>query len=220
MSDPFHHFRSQLIQELGAPLPGRTAQFGMAPMPRFGAEMADEPAANARSGGVLAVFYPDEGGRLMLPLILRPTYSGVHSGQMGFPGGGREEQDSDLIATALREAYEELRIEPALVTVLGALTPLYVSASNYLVQPIVGWTPHRPDFHPDPYEVAALFEIPLYELLDPANRRSEPWTLRGRTVEVPYYAVLGQIVWGATAMMLSELLALPAIQAQATHERP
>ncbi|MEZ4709638.1 MAG: hypothetical protein R3A44_20685 [Caldilineaceae bacterium] len=95
---------------------------------------------------------------------------------------------------------------------LGQLSPLYVNASNYLVQPTVGWCATRPDFRIDPYEVAMLLETPLSALQDGANRHSEPWQLRGRTVQVPFFKIQGQIIWGATAMMLSELLALPIFQ--------
>jgi hypothetical protein len=97
------------------------------------------------------------------------------------------------------------------VTVLGHLTPLYVYASNYLVLPTVAWVDYRPDFRADPYEVAQLIEAPLLDLLDPGNRRIETWELRGRTGEVPFFAIQGQTIWGATAMMLSELLSLRAM---------
>ena len=162
-------------------------------------------------GGVLALFYP-QGDRLNLPLILRPTYTGVHSGQVGFPGGGFDPIDYDLTATALREAYEEVGVHSAEVTVLGHLTPLYVFVSNYLVLPTVAWVDYRPEFRPDPYEVAQLIETPLLDLLDEANRRSETWDFRGRSSEVPFFAIQGHTIWGATAMMLSELLALPAMR--------
>lgn len=214
MSEIYEPFLRQLRRDLSAPLPGRAAQYRMAPRPRPGGEFDDAPRPDARRGGVLALFYP-HAGQIFLPLILRPTYPGVHSGQIGFPGGGYEAVDGDLAATALRETYEEIGVHPSQYTVLGQLTPLYVAASNYLVQPVVGWIDYRPTFNPDPYEVAALIEAPLTTLLDPATRRVEPWTMRGRAIEVPFFA-LGEYgeyaVWGATAMMLSELLALPAMQ--------
>ena len=211
MIEPHERFLHQLRLDLGQPLPGSEAQVRMAPRPRGEPEWYDKTRADARRGGVLALFYPHQ-GQICVPLILRPTYSGVHSGQVGFPGGGYDETDGDLTTTALREAYEEVGVRPSQVTVLGLLTPLYVYASNYLVHPTVGWCDERPEFHTDPYEVALLIEVPLRTLLDPANRRVETWTLRGRQVEVPYFAIAGQTVWGATAMMLSELLALPALQ--------
>ncbi|MFZ1827206.1 MAG: CoA pyrophosphatase [Candidatus Competibacteraceae bacterium] len=211
MSDPFAHFVEQLRCDLSAPLPGQAAQHRMAPRPRSGGDYSDTARPDTRQGGVLALFYPTN-GRVHLALILRPTYSGVHSGQVGLPGGGREEADADLAETALREAHEEIGIDPAQVTVLGQLTPIYVFASTYLVQPVVGWTARRPNFHLDPYEVALLIETSLDELLDEANRRNETWQLRGHSVEVPYFLIQGQTIWGATAMMLSELLSLPAMQ--------
>ena len=105
---------------------------------------------------------------------------------------------------------------------LGPLTPLYVYASDYLVHPFVGWTDYRPEFHPDPYEVAKLIQAPLAEFLDPGNRREEMWQLRNRDVLVPFFDVQEQIIWGATAMILSEMLALPAMQQlpPARSERP
>lgn len=212
MSELFEPFLRQIRHDLAGPLPGKTAQYKMAPQVRLGAEESYEtPRPDARRGGVLALFYP-EGNRLSLPLILRPTYIGVHSGQVGFPGGGFDPLDTDLTATALREAYEEVGVHPSEVTVLGHLTPLYVFASNYLVLPTVAWSDFRPDFRPDPYEVAQLIETPLLDLLDETKRRSEPWDLRGRMSEVPFFAIQGHKIWGATAMMLSELLALSAMR--------
>lgn len=210
MSDPYAPFLERLCADLAGPLPGRAAQYSMAPRPRGGPEQ-DDPRPDARAGGVLVLLYPYR-RRLTLPLILRPTYTGVHSGQVGFPGGGREPEDTDLTATALREAYEEVGVEPERVRVLGQLSPLYVFASNYLVQPTVAWCGGRPRFKPDPYEVALLIEAPLDDLLDRANRREETWRLRGQSVQVPYFGVQEQVVWGATAMMLAELLALPSIR--------
>ena len=211
MSERFDAFLRQLRLDLTRPLPGRAAQYLMAPRPRPGAEFYDSPRPDSRRGGVLALFYPFD-DTVYLPLILRPTYPGVHSGQVGFPGGGAEEMDDDLAATALRETYEEIGVHPSQITLLGGLTPLYVFASNYIVQPTVAWTDYRPEFKHDPFEVAQLLEVSLLSLLDPATRRTETRTLRGQPIEVPYFAVAGQTVWGATAMMLSELLALPSMK--------
>jgi 8-oxo-dGTP pyrophosphatase MutT (NUDIX family) len=211
MNDPHAPFLDRLRADLAGPLPGRAAQYRMAPRPRPGDDAFEQPRADTRQGGVLLLFYP-YGGRLALPLILRPTYTGVHSGQVSLPGGGRESGDADLTATALREAYEEVGAEPGQVQVLGRLSPLYVFASNYLVLPTVGWCTARPDFKLDPYEVELLIETPLADLLDERNRREEAWNLRGYTAQVPYFSVQGQTVWGATAMILSELLALPSVQ--------
>jgi len=211
MNQRFEQFIAQLRQELAGPLPGRAAQYRMAPRPRRGGERYDQARSDARRGGVLILFYPHRGA-LYLPLILRPTYNGVHSGQVGFPGGGYEEIDGDLTSTALREAYEEIGVRPEWVQILGRLSPLYVFASNYLVQPTVAWVAQRPQFRLDPYEVAALIEAPLCELQDGRNQHSEEWELRDRRATVPFFNVRGHVIWGATAMMLSELLALSTLQ--------
>ncbi|MCE7988946.1 MAG: CoA pyrophosphatase [Caldilinea sp. CFX5] len=210
MSDLFARFIDQVAHDLQGPLPGRTAQYRMAPQPRPGAEPYDQIPADARRGGVLVLFYPVD-DQPYLPLILRPTYDGVHSGQVGFPGGGQEAGDPDITATALREAHEEIGIALEPITIMGQLSPLYVFASNYLVQPTVAWMAQPPRFHIDQREVAALIETPLAALLDPANYQREPWQLRDRTVDVPFFRIQNQTIWGATAMMLSELLTLPAM---------
>ncbi|MBK8050131.1 MAG: CoA pyrophosphatase [Anaerolineales bacterium] len=211
IEERFEPFLRQLRHDIQGPLPGQEAQLRMAPRPRAGADFGNAPRGDARRGGVLALLYTS-GNRIFLPLILRPTYMGVHSGQVGFPGGGYDELDTDLTATALRECYEEIGVHPSEVTVLGHLTPLYVFASNYIVHPTVAWVDYRPNFRPDPYEVAEMIEAPLLALLDPANWRTETWDLRGRIAEVPYYAIASQTIWGATAMMLSEFLALSALR--------
>lgn len=212
MDNLFDAFLRQLRIDLHAPLPGRDAQYRMAPYPRRNDDVYyDTPPTNARESGVLVLFYP-QADRLYIPLILRPTYDGVHSGQVGFPGGRSEPGDADLTATALREAYEEVGIQDKQLEILGRLSPLYVFASNNMVYPTVAWTSQRPAFQLDPREVDKLIEAPLAALLDPANQRREEWQLRGRTALVPFYRIEDQTIWGATAMMLSELLVLSAMQ--------
>ncbi|MCB0062251.1 MAG: CoA pyrophosphatase [Caldilineaceae bacterium] len=210
-------FIDSLHRDLQEPLPGQDAQYRMAPRPRSGRLPYDHSPESARRSGVLMLFYPyddrDNPGAIYLPLILRPTYEGVHSGQIGLPGGGWEEGDRDLVATALREAEEEIGVAPGPIHVIGQLSPLYVFASNHLVYPTVAWIDHRPTFRPDPREVAQLLELPLLDLLNPANTKVEQWQLRDRKAEVPFFYIQEQTIWGATAMMLSELLALPTIAA-------
>ena len=210
MNDLFEPFLRRLRADLAGPLPGQAAQQCMAPQPRPNSDLQLDPGPDSRRGGVLFLLYPQR-DQVWLPLILRPTYSGVHSGQVGLPGGGFEQSDADLAATALRETYEEIGIHASQVTLLGALSPLYVFASDYIVQPFIGWTDQQPDFHPDPYEVAKLIRTPLAAFLDPANHAEEMWQMRKRDVLVPLYNIQDQVIWGATAMMLSEMLALPAI---------
>lgn len=205
----FAPFIQLLRANLQSPLPGFEIQMKMAPYPRSGGRLPyDAPKADARHSAVLVLLYPHM-GELHLVLTLRPTYDGTHSGQVSFPGGRYEEGDGDLTETALRECHEEIGVRPDEMMVLGRLTPLYVFVSNNMVTPVVAWCDQRPAFAPDEREVAQLLEVPLRHLLDPANRRVEQWELRDRLATVPFYTVAGQKVWGATAMMLGELLALP-----------
>ena len=179
----------------------------MAPLPRPGWHPNDRPAEPARQSAVLVLLYPRR-DELHLPLIVRPTYDGAHSGQVAFPGGGFEEGDANLTATALRETEEELGIAPQDVQVLGELTQLYIRPSNYRVHPTVGRIAYGPAFQPNVREVAQLLEVPLNTLLDPAHLRRERWQLQDRSALVPFFAIQGQTIWGATAMILSELLAV------------
>lgn len=179
--------------------------------------------SGVRQAGVLALVYPGKpetaglnslpgaaprrqnaGGALHLLLIKRTPDPGVHSGQVGLPGGAWEPGDPDFVITALREACEEVGL-CGTVCVLGGLTPVYIPPSGFLVTPTVGWVPARPAFVPNPAEVAALIELPLPALLDDAIKREENWQLAGFDARVPFYAVDGHKVWGATALMLSEL---------------
>lgn len=198
----------RLKKRLARALPGVAAQEKMASSIRTALRLKADPDELTRKSAVLILFYP-HGEQIHLPMIVRPVYAGVHSGQVAFPGGRMEETDRDLPDTALREAHEELGIVPATVDVLGLLSPLFIPASNYMVYPVVGATNVRPDFSPDSREVAQLLEIPLYELLDVTRIGNKEIVVRDNIViQAPFYDLLGQTVWGASAMILSELLAV------------
>lgn len=205
-------FPQRLQADLAEPLPGEKAHYNMAPQPRRNAEHGTRPPLGAKVNGVLILLYPHN-DEIYLPLILRPTYSGVHSGQVSLPGGRIESVDVDVVDTALREAEEEIGMDPSCVRVLGQLSPLYIGASNNIVFPTVGWTDTRPCFVTDEREVAELLEAPLRELRDPENVHKETRQIEQRIAVVPYFYVCDQIVWGATAMILGELLELPTIKA-------
>lgn len=160
-----------------------------------------------QKSAVLILFYPDN-GKIMFPLIRRPKYNGVHSGQMALPGGKREKDDTDLIHTALRETCEEIGICKTKVQVLGVLSDHYIPITNMMVQPVVGFVHEKPDFMIDENEVDELFTIGLDEFLNKEIKMQEMWNLRGHEVEVPFYLMQKQKVWGATAMILSELESL------------
>lgn len=168
---------------------------------------AGEGPGGPRLGGVLLLLYCAD-DELHLVLTRRPDYDGVHSGQVSFPGG-RHEPPETLATTALRETQEEIGIRVDEVELLGELTPLFVVPSNFEVHPFVGRYAGagRPRFSPDVREVAALLEVPLRLLLDPATRVEESMELRGGLrLRVPCFRVGQHVVWGATAMMLSEFL--------------
>ena len=183
---------------------GEAAQLLMAPALR----PKERPAGLAttpRLGGVLLLLYcvDDE---LHLVLTLRPTYDGIHSGQVSCPGG-RHGAPETLQATALRETEEEIGVPPVRIAILGPLTPLYILPSDYEVHPFVGFHDGgRPLFAPHTREVAAIIETPLRLLLDPATRAEEEWDLRGLRMAVPFFLVGEYKGWGATAMMISEFV--------------
>ena len=204
MVDPsFHSFASALRERLAEPLPGPDAHLKMAARSRL--RMAMQPNERTRRSAVLIVFYPYQNS-IFLPLILRPQYDGVHAGQMAFPGGRMERTDESLIRTALREAQEEVGIRVTDVKVLGKLTEIYIPPSNFYVQPVVGILPYRPDFYPDPREVEHVVEVSLDELMDESIIGENGIEIKGALIDAPFYQIQGFKVWGATAMMISELL--------------
>lgn len=204
--NPFEETIERLAYQLGGPLPGVAAHQAMTVVPRtVRPNGAGQPTM--RSSAVLALIYPST-GRLWLPLIRRSAVLRHHGGQVALPGGGRDTGDASLWETALREAHEEIGVEPEAVRYLGALTALEVPVSNNLVQPYIGYTAMRPVFHLQDDEVAGLVELPLSVLLDGDARAVEEWELPGRRARVPFYRYQDAVIWGATAMILSELEAL------------
>jgi 8-oxo-dGTP pyrophosphatase MutT (NUDIX family) len=155
---------------------------------------------------VLILIYP-EGQAVHLVLTKRNEYDGPHSGQVSFPGGAWEPEDNSLEDTALRETREEVGVKGP-VEILGALSPLHIPVSNYLVSPFVGWIDSKPKFRPDPSEVQYVIEASLEGLLDPAMQDTETLYHHQEPVKAPFYRVGKEKVWGATAMMLSEFLAM------------
>ncbi|MFD2915325.1 NUDIX hydrolase [Psychroserpens luteus] len=188
-------------------LPGEDSQFKMSPP--FREELIDENKAKmkkARQAGVMALFYPDTEGETHLILILRKTYKGVHSAQVGFPGGKYEDDDPNLEYTALRETFEEVGVPIEDVEVLRAMSKMYIPPSNFTVSPYLGITKQTPKFIKQDEEVEDLIEVSLVHFLDD-NNVVEVGVMTSMNVEldVPAFSLNGHIVWGATAMMLSEL---------------
>jgi len=195
----------QLRQRLQQPLPGLSAQERMAvrvvPMP-------EEIPANARASAVLVLLFR-MAEELHVLLMKRKEDKGAHSGQVSFPGGRQETSDADLRATALREAQEEVGILSAEVDILGALTPLYIPVSNFNVYPYVGYAKERPQYNLSKQEVAYVMEVPVSKLFHESRKTvtdvvspAVPGVIR----QVKAYKLEdGTIIWGATAMIISEL---------------
>jgi 8-oxo-dGTP pyrophosphatase MutT (NUDIX family) len=160
----------------------------------------------ARAAAALILVYPGLRGEAMLVLTQRVDYEGDHSGEVSLPGGKVEPDDADAVATALREAWEEvgLDVEAAGVEVVGTLDALWIPPSNFRVEPVVAIAARRPSFVPDPREVAAIMEAPVTAFLpDVAPMIIDP-DPRGRPLRYGAYLVEGRIVWGATAAILGQ----------------
>ena len=202
---PTHRQVEWLKERLRQPLPGRSAQERM-----MGRVVASPPVVpdNARLSAVLCLLFP-VGDALHMLLMKRREDKTAHSGQVSFPGGRHEPEDPDLLATALREAYEEVGVMPAGVAVVGALTPLYIPVSNFNVFPFVGYMPERPNYTLSDNEVSYTIEVSLDELLHPERKiitdvYSPAATYKIKNVHA-YNLNDGTLIWGATAMIISEL---------------
>lgn len=194
-----------LKKRLKEALPGREAQYKMTGLRRNEHIFDRKDMSKARLSSVLILLYPDA-GQIKLVLIRRSEYDGVHSGQLSFPGGSKEKEDTEMINTALRESYEETRILPDDVSIIGQLSELFIPPSNFVVTPVIGCSAKRPDFVADPVEVAEIIEIPLVDLVNPESIKHKMVTAGLRTLEVPCYFINNNIIWGATAMILGELI--------------
>lgn len=163
------------------------------------------PGVSPRSGAVLLLLYPSA-GKVYVPLTVRAGSLRHHSGEVSLPGGSFDAADGALQRTALREAWEELGIVPETVELVCELAPVWIPVSNFRIMPYLGVAHERPDFKPSPGEVATVIEAPIGELVDPANVASEVREIRGRQMHVPYFAIAGHKVWGATALILAQLV--------------
>lgn len=194
-----------LQHRLSGNLPGREAQVRMAPEPVNEGRMREmDPPDDVHHSSVLVLLFPNEDKKPELILTLR-TDDIDHGGQISFPGGRAEEGESKA-ETALREAREEIGIPSSEVQIIGQLSDLYVSHSNNLVTPVVGTLKEGPTFEINPREVEEVFAIELDSLLKKKNLTVEDWNLHTYKYRVPYWDVHRVPLWGATAMMLSELL--------------
>lgn len=196
---------ARLRRRLAGELPGRAVQRQFAHELSYGRH-AGPPPPDARTAAVLVLLYPSQVG-WRIPLLLRPAHMAAHAGQVAFPGG-MAERDESPEQCAAREAQEELGIDPTQLDFLGRLTPLYIYASNFRVTACVAGTTMPPVWRPVPEEVAEILELPVDQLWNQQRQGSHPICRQGVEFEVPHFEYQQRRIWGATRMLLGELRAL------------
>jgi len=160
---------------------------------------------NPKKAAILMLIYP-KNEKAHLVLILRNSYKGVHSAQIGFPGGKPEPEDDSLQATALRETFEEIGVASEKINIVRSLTEIYIPPSDFLVYPFLGFSTENLNFVPDSREVAGIIEWPIAELLNNKNCiLKEMATSYSANIEIPVFKANNHFIWGATAMILCEL---------------
>jgi len=202
----FHHFLKYIPKIAKETLPAASAHIKMAPLERIEMLKALNPnSLNAKKAAVMMLFYP-KNKETHLVLIVRNTYPGVHSSQIAFPGGKVELQDTNLADTALRETEEEIGVDRNKIEVIKSFTELYIPPSNFLVSPFLGICQSTLDFELQLDEVAGIIELPLKDFLNDQNVVMRKLTTSyANEIDVPAFLFHEHIVWGATAMMMSEL---------------
>lgn len=199
----FLYYIPKLEREI---LPGESAHLMMTPPERVAImKSLDLKAIKPRKAAVMMLFYP-RNEKTNIVLILRNSYNGVHSSQIAFPGGKVEDHDESLMNTALRETHEEIGIPSDKITVIRPFSEVYIPPSNFMVSPFLGYSNESLIFNPDPNEVAGIIEFPIENFLDDTivvNQKMD--TAYSKSIDVPSFKIYEHYVWGATAMMLSEL---------------
>ena len=202
----FQEFLQYVPKLIEARLPALDAHIKMAPLERLESlKSSNSGGKSPRIAAVMMLFYP-KNDATHLVLIVRNSYKGVHSAQIAFPGGKYELDDQDFAETALRETHEEIGIHPDKIEVLKPFTALYIPPSNFMVHPFLGISREELEFIPQLSEVANIIELPLAVFLDEALVvQTNLDTSYADNISIPAFKIEEHIVWGATAMMLSEL---------------
>jgi len=199
--------KEQIQAALADPRPGLRAQALMSPTDRLDPELYRKGSIDCRRAAVLLLLYPHR-DELHTLLIVRPDTMPNHPGQVAFPGGSRDEETESVLQTALREGQEEVGLEPAQVEPLGRLTHIYIPPSHFCIQIQVAYTHQRPRWRPSPAEVAELLEIPVAHFFDRANWQSVDVSIDEQQRTIPYIAIGGHKLWGATAMAIAEFVVM------------
>ncbi|AUC15370.1 coenzyme A pyrophosphatase [Tenacibaculum sp. SZ-18] len=201
----FSHFKDQISLLKTKPLGGLASQFKLVPDLRIKISEEKIKNSNPRKAAIMALFYPNEQNKTTFLLTQRASYNGTHSAQISFPGGKYDQGDHNIRQTALRELEEEVGVYRNSVKVIRQLSDTYIPPSNFMVTPFLGFLNEKPSLTPNK-EVAKLIEIEAAALLNDENISSiimETSYMKG--IEVPCFKFHDHIVWGATAMMLSEI---------------
>ncbi len=201
------NFVHKLKEEILKGLPGTEVQWSLASSDRLIKGFPKHPREDSKEAAVMILLYP-KGDLVHTVFIQRPDYDGVHGGQISFPGGKKEDSDPDLIHTALREALEEVGVNSREIQIIAPLTPLYIPVSNIIVTPVTGWLERAPVFTLQEDEVVFIIESDIKTLLDPSSIKVKPFQIRGEMIDIKYFDFKGNVIWGATAMILQELLTI------------
>lgn len=203
-----HELEAMLRDRLAQTLPGIEAQRRFAPELLKNAWRTGQIPTESRQAAALLLLYP-HGNGVAVALTVRASGLARHPGQISLPGGATDPGET-LAQAALREAAEEIGVDPTTVLVLGELTPVHVLVSGFTLHPVVGLTHRKPDFLPAPGEVEEILEVSLDHLRDASRIRQGTRIREGVAVEYPYFDLVGHQVWGATAMVLGEFICLLA----------
>ncbi|MEZ4878555.1 MAG: CoA pyrophosphatase [Chitinophagales bacterium] len=205
METNFISFCSAFEASFKKQIPGKKGQQPLKPYLKISKNLPSPKGIHAKKAAVMALLIERQ-NEPHIVLIERSSYDGVHSKQIAFPGGKVEMNDASYLDAALRETKEEIGIEKQAITVIGSLTEVYVLASNFLVFPFVGYINQPVNYIKDTNEVNEILEIPISDFLQPKLiKEKQMKSAFGLNLMAPYYDIQNKIIWGATAMMLSEI---------------
>lgn len=203
----YQELLASFYNELGKTLPGEASHLKMAPYKRTNAKTILESEAVPRIASTLLLLHENE-AEINFTLIKRPNYNGTHGGQISFPGGKLEENET-VKEAAIRETEEEVGILKNQINILGELTQVYIPPSNFLISPFIGYLNQSPAYIPDSREVEKIIDVPISQLLDESLVKTKKIAMSkyGENklyIDAPYFELQNQVVWGATALILSE----------------